>query len=131
MGPDAQRWSWDRLHNASFEHPLSALAAPSRPLAPDIGPLPLGGSESTVMKATYRPGDFRVTIGASVRIVADVGDWDRSVWINSPGQSGDPRSRHYGDLAPLWARGEYVPMLYTTAAVDRAAAHRIILTPAA
>jgi penicillin amidase len=129
MGSDANRWSWGRVHNACFEHPLSAFDGPSRRLAPDIGPFVLGGSESTVMKATYRPGDFRVTIGASVRMVADVGDWDRSVWINTPGQSGDPRSRHYGDLAPLWARGEYVPMLYSPGAVDNAAERRIILNP--
>src|SRR5262249_6876272 len=58
MGPDANRWSWGRVHNACFEHPLSAFAGRSRPLAPDIGPFPLGGSDSTVMKATYRPGDF-------------------------------------------------------------------------
>jgi penicillin amidase len=129
MGSDPRRWSWGRVHDASFEHPLSALVEPAARLAPEIGPFPLGGSESTVMKATYRPGDFRVTIGASVRIVADVGDWDRSVWINTPGQSGDPRSPHYGDLAPIWARGECVPMLYTPDAVDGAAAHRIVLTP--
>ena len=56
--------------------------------------------------------------GASVRIVVDVGDWDQSRWINAPGQSGDPRSPHYRDLAPLWADGHYVPLLYTRAAVD-------------
>jgi penicillin amidase len=63
-------------------------------------------------------------------MVVDVGEWDNSVWINTPGQSGDPRSVHYGDLAPLWAKGEYVPMLYTKPAVDRAVEHRIVLRPA-
>jgi penicillin amidase len=26
--------------------------------------------------------------------------------------------RHYADLAPIWAKGEYVPMLYSRDAVD-------------
>jgi penicillin amidase len=95
----------------------------------DVGSFPMGGSESTPMNASYRPGDFRVTLGASVRVVIDVGEWDKSVCINSPGQSGDPRSPHYADLAPIWAKGDYVPMLYTAAAVDEATEHRIVLTP--
>jgi penicillin amidase len=69
-------------------------------------------------------------MGASVRLVMDVGDWDRSLWINAPGQSGDPRSPHYADLAPIWAGGEYVPMLYSRTAVDEAIERRIVLRPA-
>lgn len=81
------------------------------------------------MHAAYRPDDFRVTHGASVRIVMDVGDWDRSTCINAPGQSGDPSSPHYRDLAPLWAHGEQVPLLYSRAAVEGAAEQRIALVP--
>jgi penicillin G amidase len=95
----------------------------------DVGPLPKGGSASTVMHAAYRPQDFRITMGASVRFVLDVGAWDNSLCVNSPGQSGDSRSPHYGDLAPKWAKGEYVPLLYSKAAVDEATAQRIVLTP--
>ncbi|MBN8898483.1 MAG: penicillin acylase family protein, partial [Rhodospirillales bacterium] len=67
---------------------------------------------------------------ASFRMVVDVGAWDEAKVINTPGQSGNPLSPHYDDLGPLWARGEYVPMLYTKAAVDAAAELRIALTPA-
>ena len=82
------------------------------------------------MHAGYRPGDFRVTAGASFRMVVDVGEWDRGVCINAPGQSGDPRSPHYRDLAPLWAEGRYVPMLYTRRAVEAQARSRLVLQPA-
>jgi penicillin amidase len=81
------------------------------------------------MNGSYRPTDFRLTIGASFRIVVDVGGWDNSVCINTPGQSGDPRSDHYGDMAPLWAAGDYVPLLYTDKAVDAAAVLTLKLTP--
>ncbi len=124
MGPPAG-WAWGRLHHGAFPHPLARVA----PGLPGVGPLPKGGSGSTVMNAQYRPGDFTVTMGASFRMVVDVGNWDASRCINAPGQEGDPASPHYADLAPLWARGEYVPLLYSHDAVEAAAERRILLRP--
>ena len=74
------------LHRAHFVHALSALAAESDP-SPDVGPFPRCGSSSTPMNATYRLDDFRVMVGALVRLVIDIGDWGASVCINTPGQS--------------------------------------------
>lgn len=129
MGADPKAWAWGKLHQGYFAHALTALPSTKSPQDMIVGPLPKGGGDSTPMMAAYRPADFKVYLGASVRIVVDVGDWDKSQWINSPGQSGDPRSPHYGDLAPLWARGEYVPMVYSQEAVSKVAARRIFLTP--
>jgi penicillin amidase len=68
-------------------------------------------------------------MGASVRFVLDVGNWDASVCMNAPGQSGDSRSPHYRDLSALWAKGDYVPFLYSKEAVDSAISQRIKLLP--
>jgi penicillin amidase len=125
MGDDPGFWSWGSLHHGFFPHKLARISA----TLPSVGPLAKGGSGSTVMNASYR-GDFRVTAGASFRMVLDVGEWDNSRCINAPGQSGEPASPHYDDLAPLWAAGEYVPLLYSRGAVDAAAEHVISLTPA-
>ncbi|WP_181180607.1 penicillin acylase family protein [Mesorhizobium sp. B2-4-6] len=76
------------------------------------------------MNGCYRATDFRLTIGASLRIVVDVGDWDNSVCINTLGQFGYPRSQHCGDMAPLWAAGDYVPLVHT----DKAAEVAVVLT---
>ena len=121
-------WSWGRLHHALFAHPLTALRPDQ---AWDVGPLPVGGAAASVMHAEYRTDTFRLTHGASFRMVVDVGDWDRSVFINVPGQSGDPGSPHYADLAPIWGRQDYVPMLYGRAAVDAATETIITLSPGA
>ena len=59
----------------------------------------------------------------------DVGAWDNSMVINTPGESGDPASPHYADLFPLWATGAYVPLLYSREAVDKHAERIISLTP--
>ena len=125
LGQEQSLWTWGALHHGYFEHPLSDLLPEMR----SVGRLPKGGSGSTPMAAGYRASDFRVTTGASFRMVADVGNWDASMWINAPGQSGDPRSPHYDDLAEKWAAGEYVPLLYSTAAVDAAAELVIRLRP--
>ncbi len=126
MGPDRAAWRWGALHHARFSHALSREAGHAEW---DAGPFPIGGSAATPMAAGYRASDFRLLAGASVRMVVDVGDWDRSVCINAPGQSGDPRSAHYEDLMGPWSRGEYVPMLYTEAAVREAAEDVLTLQP--
>jgi penicillin amidase len=47
----------------------------------------------------------------------------------TPRHSGDPFSCHQRDLAPLWATGQYVPLLYSRPAVEAATAEAITLTP--
>jgi len=73
--------------------------------------------------------NFRTTNGASYRQVIDLSDWDRSMMTNVPGESGDPGSKHYGDLLKDWAEGRYHPMPYTRKAVEAATEERIVLTP--
>jgi len=123
-GTDTSSWQWGQLHQGYFNHALTPLGSKQ-----DVGPLPTGGAGGTVMLGHYEASDYRVTIGASVRIVVDVGAWDNSVWINAPGQSALPDSTHFNDLAPLWAAGDYVPMLYSADAVDKATQTRINLVP--
>jgi penicillin amidase len=127
LGDDPAGWRWGDLHHGYFAHPLSRVADPAT--MRDVGKLPIGGSGSTPMNTTYRATDYRLTVGASFRVVMDVGNWDACMVINTPGQSGDPRSPHYDDMAALWARGEYVPLLYSREAVDAAAELRITLQP--
>jgi penicillin amidase len=128
LGPDMDTWEWGRLHHAIFEPAVAALADPELRAQMTVGPLQTPGSASSPRAQTYRAADFAVTAGASVRMVMDVGAWDNSVVINSPGQSGDPLNAHYRDLFPLWAQGTYVPLRFSRAAVDRDAAELIHLT---
>lgn len=128
MGSDAGAWRWGDLHHALFEHAANRVRAQTD-AGWTVGPLAVGGSRSTPMNAAYRVTDFAVTSGASVRLVMDVGDWDNSVCVNVPGQSGDPRSPHFGDLANTWARGDFVPLLFSRACVDAATVQRIRLCP--
>jgi penicillin amidase len=130
LGADPSRWTWGRVHRAVFEHPLAEVADEAARARLTVGEWPIGGSAYTPMNTSYRTSDYKLTAGASFRMVVDVGSWDASRAVNTPGQSGDPESPHYRDLAPLWARGEYFPLLYSAPAVAGATRRVLRLEPA-
>ncbi len=131
LGADQGEWEWGQLHHAFLAHPLSPLVERRTRERLDVGPAPRGGSGDTVGNTAYRLEGFRQTGGFSWRLVVDVGGWDNSLIVNSPGQSGDPASPHYSDLFHPWARDEAVPLLYSRRKVEAAAERRIVLGPTA
>ena len=130
LGPDMNAWSWGALHHATFTPAITPLADPALRASMTLGPAPLPGGASTPKAATWSPADFNAISGASVRLVMDVGAWDNSMMVNTPGQSGDPADPHYRDLFPLWATGRYAPLLFSRKAVEAAADTIWLLRPA-
>jgi penicillin amidase len=129
QGNDPASWQWGKLHHIQFEHELNGFLAPATAASFATERFPVGGSGDTVHRATYRTSDFRVTSGASYRQVIDVSDWDKSIWINVPGQSSDPKSPYYKNLLEAWAKGEYFPMVFSRAAVDSKRGDTLTLRP--
>ena len=95
LGVDRADWEWGELHQVHMVHPLSPLVDRLTRERLDVGPVPRGGSGDTVGNTAYHLENLRQTGGSSWRVVVDVGEWDHSLFINSPGQSGDPASPHY------------------------------------
>lgn len=129
LGPNAKRWRWGGLHHSLPAHPLLEIVNEPLKAKLQVGPFPKSGGPYTPNQSGYRTADFRQTGGASFRLIVDVGNWDNSRAVNYPGQSGEPDSPHYRDLAPLWLRGDYFPLLYSRKAVEKAARSRIVLIP--
>ena len=129
LGPDASRWSWGNLHAIHFRHPLERQPSAGELL--DLGPLPRPGDGYTVNATGFRESgsSWEQATGASFREILDTGDWDRSVAVNTPGQSGQPSSRHYSDLMPLWDAGRYFPLIYSSRAVEKNTVDRLLLQP--
>lgn len=123
LGDDPAKWRWGTLHRTGFRHPLADLDEKRFKLPV----FEVGGDGSTV-HLTAGP-NFGVAHGASFREVLDVADWDRSVATSVPGQSGQPGSRHYGDLLPLWAEGRYFPLLFSRERIEAASKERLVLEP--
>jgi penicillin G amidase len=127
LGDDTSKWTLGAFHHAKILHPLDpALTAEQRAVF-DVGDLPRGGDGYTI-DATGSSDNQ--TSGGSFKIVADTADWDNSVGINNPGQSGNVDSPHYRDLYPLWARGKYFPIFYSEPKVRSVTELQIELQPA-
>ncbi|HEX8760326.1 MAG TPA: penicillin acylase family protein [Pseudonocardiaceae bacterium] len=129
LGPDPATWKWGDLQYSLFEHPLSPVVDETTRARLNVGPFPRGGSELTVNASSFQNNDFRHISGPSFRMVLDVGNWDASLAVNTPGQSGVPDSPHYRDLAGQWRSGAYFPLLYSRSEVERNAERRIVLLP--
>jgi penicillin amidase len=129
LGPDPSAWTWGRLHQAGFTHVLAPLAGDADRAGLSVGPAPMAGTSLSPLAASWRAEDFRVMSGASFRMVLDVGNWDASRFINTPGQSGDVDSPHARDLFETWVKGGYVPLVYSREAVEAATARVLKLSP--
>ncbi|MFC4626136.1 penicillin acylase family protein [Daeguia caeni] len=123
MGESVNDWSWGRIHQLKLTHPLQGFTDE----AWSIEPLALGGSSSTLNYANYRLNDYSVLAGPSVRMVIDVGEWDNSLFVNNPGQSGMPGASHYRDLLEHWRNGTHCPLVYSAEAVQTATVSMLVL----
>jgi penicillin amidase len=125
QGNDPRKWAWGKLHVMRFRHGLDQLL-PAGLVDPPAVERPGNG---TTVNATYGPKLGEQIAGASYREILDPGEWDHSVAVNTPGQSGQPGSKHYADLLPVWSEGGYFPLSFSAAAVEKAAADVMELLP--
>jgi penicillin amidase len=127
LGPDMAQWTWGRLNQVQFAHPVGSVKPLN--LLFNRGPYPMAGDGDTLLRAIAKPEfPFKpVAVVAALRFVADVGDWDRCQMIIPGGQSGHVASPHYADLIPLWRDGITLSMPFTRTAVERNASERLVL----
>jgi penicillin amidase len=127
LGPDVTNWRWGQnaYHHATITHPVAELVAPDLRARMNVGPAPRGGDSFTV-SATGNADNQ--TSGGSLKIIVDTENWDASLGLNNPGQSGDPTSPHYRDLFEIWSRGRYFPIFFSRGKVESAAEQRLTLT---
>jgi penicillin amidase len=124
-GLDAAKWTWGALHTITMRHSLD-LQPGAKPLV-DLRPVPRPGDGNTV-NATGGSG-FKQASGASYREIFDLSDWDNSLAVNTPGQSGQPGSPHYSDLLQMWSEGKYFPLLYGRGKIEANATEKLVLEP--
>jgi penicillin amidase len=123
---DQWQYGQTKLKHIEIKHPLSGLVADSLSRGWDLGPTSRGGNG-------YTPGstgnNYNQSSGATFRVIVPLGDWDRALGINSPGQSGDPESPYYDNLFELWARDGYFPLYYSRDSIMKHADSKWMLLP--
>ncbi len=119
LGPDKSKWQYGQLayKHVLIRHPLSSAVSDKIREKLEVGPLARGGNSFSV--GNTASGNNQ-THGATFRLIVDTANWDNSVGMNSPGQSGDPDSPHYSDLFSPWAKDQYFPVVYSRARVEAA-----------
>jgi penicillin amidase len=120
---------WGALHTVTFRHPLAGVSA-AHADAFNLGPVERPGDEHCLNNTRY-DDSFHQVHGATYRHLIDLADWDRALATSAPGQSGQPGSPHYGDLLPLWSRGQYFPLAFSRKKVESATKQRLWLLPLA
>jgi penicillin G amidase len=102
QGSNVARWDYGRYNMLSIKHPVGGQL----PLVGtyfNLGPVEMSGSSTTIKQTS-------VSLGPSMRFVADLANWDGS-WNNIDiGQSGQILSRHYKDQWDAYYVGRSYPM---------------------
>jgi penicillin G amidase len=117
FGKDAQQWAWGKLHQIEFTHAMAIQ--PPMDLVFNAGRLPIPGDTDTVFQTSIRPDmPYAANLAIpSYRQIVDLADFDRSLWVKPPGQSGHLGSPNYEDQVLPWLEGRYFPMLWSRARI--------------
>ncbi|WP_326650553.1 penicillin acylase family protein [Streptomyces sp. NBC_01750] len=131
LGKDASSWSWGRLHQLTLKNQTLGTEGPGfLQFVLNRGPWNLGGGEAAVNATGWNAaGGYGVIWVPSMRMVVNVGDWDKSRWISLSGASGHAYSAHYTDQTDKWAKGELLDWAYGDAAVKAKTVDTLKLTP--
>ncbi|KPK04903.1 MAG: acyl-homoserine lactone acylase [Betaproteobacteria bacterium SG8_39] len=131
FGDDLAQWRWGAAHTARHEHrplgrqkwlaPLFDIAVPS---AGDAYTVNVGRSD---FFDDAEP--FTNRHSASLRAIYDLSDLDKSLFIHSGGQSGNPLSPHYAAFSEAWAKTEYIPMRTDRAMIEAGEVKKLVLLP--
>ncbi len=120
-GKDRSKWRWGAAHPAIGEHrPFGAVAS----LAPYFNvEVPSPGGSYTLNRGKPEFGEespFANRHASSYRAIYDFADLERSIYIHTTGQSGNPLSPYYRSFAKRWAKVEYIEIATRREAIAKA-----------
>jgi penicillin amidase len=104
QGGDLNRWDYGAYNELTIKHPVGSQL-PLLGSYFNVGPIPMSGSSTTIKQTTTR-------LGPSMRFVADLSGWDRSLNNLTIGESGQILSSHYKDQWNAYYSGRSFPMRF-------------------
>ena len=121
LGADETKWIWGNMVKARFPHPLAGVPFIGAQFL--IPPFPQNGTDS-LLSATVNVGS-----AVSMRLIADLSDWDKTQHGIPLGESGLPSSPHWKDQLEDWRNVTPRTFPFSKAAVESATKERMILEP--
>jgi penicillin amidase len=129
-GKDRSKWRWGTAHRAVSEHrPFGSVGWLARFFNVEV---PSAGGNYTLNRGKAdlvgeRP--FANKHAAGFRAIYDLADLERSLYIQSTGQSGNPFSPFYRSFARRWADGKYIEIPTKREAIAKTLLGTWTLTP--
>jgi len=117
---DPSQWKWGNRDVVFMPHPLAQNAVLASLL--NIGPVGSDGGPNCIKAISFEHGP-------SMRMVADLYDWDHSLMVITSGESGETGSTHYRDQFPFWFNGHTPAVPFTDSAVHQSVVQTLRLVP--
>lgn len=128
LGTDIKQWQYGqaKFKHTTMKNALSPFIGDSLRKIVDLDVLPRGGNSFTPNSTGNNDNQ---TSGATFKFITDLSDWDKTLMINSPGQSEDVESAYYDNLFELWAKNEYFPAYFSKEKIDEVTKEKTLLLP--
>src|SRR5215472_5196283 len=117
IGADESQWIWGKIAISRFPHPLAVL--------------PLVGAQFAIPAFPQNGSGGSINVGSSVsmRLIADLSDWDKTQSGIPLGESGIPNNPHWKDQLDDWRNVTPRALPFSKSAVENAIKETVVLAP--
>jgi penicillin amidase len=128
LGGNPAKWYWGKVHRQEFLSPIRRSGAGKEWLGG--GSHPAAGSGETLYRGIYDfNAPFKITISASLRMVADLADPHKILAVLPGGVSGRQFDPHTTDQIAAYMSGEKVYWWFSDKAIKEHTRHILTLNP--
>jgi len=130
LGSDMGKWTWDRVHQITHEHPIGRKGPFDKVF--NVGPFPIKGGNEVINNSGYwmnAEGKYNVVYGPAMRIIVDFDDIENSYSILPTGQSGNLFSDHYADQAKMYNEGTFRKQMMNREEIESKQIGLLLLKP--
>jgi penicillin amidase len=128
LGADPAKWLWGKVHRHEFVSPIRRSGAGKDLLGG--GSHPASGSCETLYRGIYEFNEpYKVTVSASLRMVADLADPDKILAVLPGGVAGRQFDPHTTDQVESFMNGNKVYWWFSDKAIREHTQHTLTLSP--
>lgn len=128
LGADPAKWLWGNVHRHEFVSPIRLSGPGSEWLGG--GSHPVAGSGETLYRGLYDFNEpYKITVSASLRMVADLGDPDKILAVLPGGVAGRQFDPHTTDQVKSFMDGSKVYWWFSDKAIKEHTKNTLTLSP--